>query len=249
METNLQPHIRLSKDLQVNYALLPGDPLRVDRVKPFLTDVKDLEFNREYKSAVGFYKGFKVLVVSTGIGGPSTGIAIEELANIGVKSMIRIGSCGALQKYMQLGDLVVASGSVRDEGTSKAYIHKSYPAVADHQLLTSIENACKEKHLRYHVGLVRSHDSFYTDKEEAIDEFWSEKGILGADMETSSLFVIGRLRGLKTASILNVVVPSQGNLETGINDFVSGEEQTYEGEEKQIKVSLEAFASIHHNKS
>lgn len=245
MQENVQPHIQLTDDLEVEKVLLPGDPARVDRVKKWLTSPKELIFNREYKSVIGYYKGSKILVISTGMGGPSTGIAVEELINIGIKYAIRIGSCGALQQGIQLGDLIIATAAVRDEGTTKAYIDDHYPAVASFPLLSHIKEAINHYHYPHHYGIVRSHDSFYTDKEEMIAKFWSKKGILGADMETASLFVVGGLRGLQTASILNVVVTSDGDLESGINDFVSKESKVAEAEQKQIEVSLEALASIH----
>ncbi len=96
--SQLQPHIRLDSSLKIKYALLPGDPARLDRIAPFLEDAQELAYNREYRSLRGLYKGIEILAISTGIGGASAGIAIEELHNIGVSAMIRIGSCGSLQK-------------------------------------------------------------------------------------------------------------------------------------------------------
>ena len=128
---NPQPHLRLDSAHSAVSALLPGDPARLDRIKSFLTDVTGLAYNREFRSLVGTYQGARVLAVSTGIGGASAGIAVEELHALGVKNMIRIGSCGALQPQVKLGDLILVSGAVRDDGASKAYIDPIYPAVAD----------------------------------------------------------------------------------------------------------------------
>jgi uridine phosphorylase len=242
--SNIQPHIRCSSEDSAEYAILPGDPGRVDRIKVFLENVKVIAFNREYKTITGYYKGVKVMVTSTGIGGPSTGIAIEELNNIGVKTLIRIGSCGALQSEMKLGDLVIATGAVRNEGTSDAYIERGYPAVPHHDVLFSIIKSAEGLGYTYHCGRVRSHDSFYTDKEEEIDGFWSDKGILGADMETSPLFVVGGLRGLRTGSILNVVVEHNSELESGINEYVNGEEAAAEGEKREILTALESIVYL-----
>ncbi|ABP89703.1 probable uridine phosphorylase [Streptococcus suis 05ZYH33] len=127
----LQPHIRCDIEQGARYAILPGDPQRVDRVAEFLDSVEFIAFNREHKTMRGSYKGVPVLVTSTGMGGASTGIAVEELARIGVECMIRIGSCGALQPEMQMGDLVILNGAVRDEGTSRAYVDPIFPAVPD----------------------------------------------------------------------------------------------------------------------
>ena len=118
-KVSVQPHIQCSSLDAAPYALLPGDPMRVEKVKSYLKNVKEIAFNREYKSIVGSYKGVQVMVVSTGIGGPSTAVAVEELSRIGVHTMIRIGSCGALDSKIQLGDLIIIDGAVRDEGTSK----------------------------------------------------------------------------------------------------------------------------------
>lgn len=243
MEKNLQPHIRVGNDQGAAYALLPGDPARVDTVAEFLTEPEVLAYNREYKTIRGLYKGVPVLVTSTGIGGVSAGIAIEELKNIGVKVMIRIGSCGALQPTIHIGDLVIASGAVRNDGASYAYINKAYPAIPDTELLFHVIGAARSNAARHRVGIVRCHDSFYTDKEQEIDKYWSEKGILASDMETAALFVIGGLRGIKTASILNVVVEQEGNLEGGINDYIDKKNSSKQGEEQEILTALDAIIS------
>lgn len=244
MGTNMQPHLRCGIEDTAEYAILPGDPQRIERIKTFLEDVKEVAYNREFRTISGYYKGVKVLVTSTGIGGPSTCIAVEELNNIGVKTMIRIGSCGALQPDMKLGELVIGNGAVRDEGTSATYIDRIYPAVPDTEVLMALLNSAKKLGIPYHCGKIRSHDSFYTDREEQIDQYWSEVGVLGADMESSPLFVIGALRNIKTASILNVVVESNGNLESGINDYVGGESQTAIGEKNEILLALEAIVQL-----
>lgn len=247
MLNDIQPHIRCSSEDAAEYAIMPGDPERVERVKSFLDNPKDIAYNREFKSCIGFYKGVKVMVVSTGIGGASTGIAVEELKNIGVKTLIRIGSCGALQPGIKLGDLIIANGAVRDDGTSLTYIENSYPAVPDTEVLISLMESAKRLKYTYHCGRIRSHDSFYTDREEQIDAYWAKAGILGSDMESSALFVIGGLRKLRTASILNVVVESNGKLDDGINDYVDGESKTAIGEKKEIITVLEAIVRLEEN--
>lgn len=239
--SELQPHIRLSREDSAKYALLPGDPGRIDSIKEFLSDVSELAYNRELRSISGYYKGTKVLAVSTGMGGASTGIAVEELRNIGVEFMIRIGSCGALDSKMRLGDLLIVNGAVRDEGTSKAYIESIYPAIPDTDLLINVIQAAQEHKVPFHVGKARSHDSFYTDREEEIDRYWSDKGVMGADMETAALFVIGSLREVRTASILNTVVEYEGDLTKEINHYVDGETSVKQGERNEILIALEAF--------
>lgn len=240
----LMPHLTLPDNLGIHYGILPGDPARVDRIGEQLEDVQELAFNREYKSIRGTYKGLPVLAVSTGIGGPSMGIAVEELTRMGVTHLIRIGSCGALQKNIRLGDLILVQGAVRDEGASKTYLDPIYPAVPDFDLLCACAAAAKEEGIPAHVGLARSHDSFYTDREDEIDAFWSGKGVLGADMETAALFVIGRLRGVHTASILNTVVEYEDSLEDNINSYTDGASKMMQGEHNEIHTALEACYRI-----
>lgn len=238
---DLQAHIRLSKEDSAKYAILPGDPGRIDHIKTFLTDIKELAYNREMRSVSGYYKGIKILAVSTGMGGASTGIAVEELHNIGVQYMIRIGSCGALDSRMRYGDLLLVNGAVRDDGASKAYIESIYPAIPDTELLINIMEAAKEYKVPFFVGKARSHDSFYIDREEEICKYWSSKGIMGSDMETAALLTIGGLRGVKTASILNTVVEFEGDLAKEINGYVDGEASMKQGEKNEILIALEAF--------
>lgn len=239
-----QAHIHLTKADGAGYALLPGDPERVSRVKAFLDDPVELAYNREYRSVKGTYKGTDVLVVSTGIGSPSAAIALEELKQIGVHTLIRIGSSGALQPEIKVGDLILCEGAVRAEGTSKAYISASYPAVSNHTILSELKSHAETLEIPHHLGLVRSHDSFYTDDEEAIDTYWSKQGLIGSDMETAALFTLSRLRGLRAASVLNVVVPYSGDLQTGINQLQSGESLTKTGEQNEIRLALETIASL-----
>ena len=237
----LQAHIRISSDVNVKYALLPGDPKRIDAVAEHLTDVVSLADNREFRSIRGNYKGVPILAISTGIGGPSTAIAIEELSNCGIKYAIRIGSCGALQPNIGIGELVIASAAVRDDGVSRTYISESFPAVADPGLLFLCKKAAEQCGFPHHTGIVRSHDSFYTDREDEICTYWSERGVLGADMETAALFVIGGLRGMKTVSILNNVVTFGDDAAEGVASYVSGENLAAEGERREIITALEAF--------
>lgn len=140
----LQAHIRLDSSLNIRYALLPGDPGRIDRIAVHLQNVRELACNREYRSIAGTYKGVPILAVSTGIGGASMGIAVEELHACGVACAIRIGSCGALQHNIAPGELILAEGAVRDDGASAAYLPLGYPAVADHRLLECCCAAAEE---------------------------------------------------------------------------------------------------------
>ncbi|MBR0367799.1 MAG: nucleoside phosphorylase [Clostridia bacterium] len=239
-----QPHIALDESLGIKYALLPGDPARVDRIKAFLEDPRELAYNREYRSVRGRYKGVDVLAMSTGMGGCSVGIAVEELRNIGVRAAIRVGSCGALQKGIGLGDLIVVSGAVRDDGASKAYLPNIYPAYADIRLLSCILDAAAALGVPFHEGVAHSHESFYHDEADEVSAYWSKKGVLGADMESAALLTIGRLRGMRAASILNNVVLYGADTADAVGDYANGASATARGERDAIRVALEAVVRL-----
>ena len=242
----LQPHIRLTEQVNASCALLPGDPGRIDRIAPYLTEVEPLAYNREYRSIRGLYKGLPVIAISTGIGGASTAIAVEELNKVGVKAMIRIGSCGALQKDVALGELLLAAGAVRDEGASRAYADIRYPAVADFSLLSCCREAALKQGFPHRLGLIRSHESFYIDDAQEKADYWAKQGILGEDMETAALLTVASLRGVAAASILNNVVLYGLDTASGIDSYVSGEDLCAKGERNEILTALEAFLSWAH---
>ena len=239
-----QPHIALDEGLGISYAILPGDPARVDRIKEFLEDPVELAYNREFRSVRGRYRGVDVLALSTGIGGCSAGIAAEELHNIGVRAAVRVGSCGALQKNIALGDLIVVSGAVRDDGASKAYLPDIYPAYADIELVSCILDAARALGVPHREGVAHSHESFYHDEAEDVSAYWSRKGVLAADMESAALLTIGRLRGLRAASILNHVVLYGADTADAVGDYALGDSATARGERDEIRVALEAFVRL-----
>lgn len=240
-----QPHILCEEKDISEYVILPGDPGRVLRVAEFLDSYKEIAYNREFKTIRGKYKGVPITVVSTGIGGPSAAIAIEELVACGAKYLIRIGSGGAVQPYIKLGDLVIASGAIREDGTTNMYVSPNFPAIANIELTSKLIETSKELAYSHYVGLIRSHDSFYIDEEENIMEYWREKNILSSDMETSTLFVIGQLRGVKTASILNTVVECEDDVKEGIANYVGESVGSVEGEKREIILALETYYNIH----
>lgn len=165
----MQPHIHLNEGLGIRCAILPGDPARVERIAAYLDDVCDHGSHREYRSISGTWRGVPVLAMSTGMGGPSTAIAVEELRRIGVESLLRIGSCGALQSGIAVGELLLVQAAVRDEGTSRAYVPEGYPAVSDAALLALCARSARRRGMKAHIGLVRSHDSFYIDGQEDVN--------------------------------------------------------------------------------
>ena len=237
-----QAHIMLDESLGIRYALMPGDPGRIRRIGEHLENVRRMENNREFLSIRGSYKGVDVLAISTGIGGCSAGIAVEELKNIGVEAMIRIGSCGALQRGIGLGELIFAAAAVRDDGASKAYVPDIFPACANRELLNCCVEAAGSLGAVWHEGIVHSHESFYHEENEAQSAYWSSKGVLGADMETAAIYTIAGLRGLKAASILNNVVLYGQDTADSIGDYVQGAQLAQRGETLEILTALGGFA-------
>ncbi|MBR6232691.1 MAG: nucleoside phosphorylase [Erysipelotrichaceae bacterium] len=236
-----QPHIALDESLQAPCALMPGDPRRVDVIAQYLDDVRELAFNREYRSIIGTYKGMKVIGISTGMGGPSVAIGVEELKNIGVHTMMRVGSAGALQAGIDLGDLILCEGAVRDEGTSKAYVDAIYPAIADFRLLNHCLDAANDFTYKSHSGIILSHESFYYDDDAKDSLKWSKKGVLASDFETAALYTVARLRGVHAASILNNVVLWGENTSDSIGSYQEGAKKTALGEKAEILTALEAM--------
>ncbi|MCD6633196.1 nucleoside phosphorylase [Lactococcus cremoris] len=233
----LQAHIQLKKTDAVEDAIIVGDPARVDKVAKFLTEFRELKYNREFRSLRGTYKNKEVLVLSTGVGAPSAAIAIEELHNIGVKRIIRVGSAGALKLGIGLGNPIIGEGAVRDDGLTKMYVPEQYPAVPSSTLLAKAKEIAPEAI----YGIIRSHDGFYMDNNEQTQEYWSNFGLIGEDMESGALFTVGRLRGIETLSILNNVVAYKEDLQAGVNDLVSGADKVIEGEKRTIEIALEVL--------
>jgi len=235
-----QYHIHAKPGDVGKYVLLPGDPDRVLRIAKYLDDPKEIAFYREHRTCTGSYKGITISATSTGMGCPSTAIAVEELANVGATHFIRVGSTGALQKGLNIGDLVVSTGSLRLDGTSSYYAHEGFPAVPDHFLTHALIDTAHElkEELGYdlHAGIGVTSDAFYGETPELI-RFMIEHRALNVEMESSVLFIIAHMRGLKAAMICAV----SSNLAT--NDFIyeGVNEGLVKGWDNEIKVVLEAI--------
>ena len=152
LDTPIQYHVQLKKGDVSDFVILPGDPGRVEFIAEHFDTAKLVADNREYKTMTGSYKGRSVTVTSTGIGCPSTAIAVEELANVGVKTFVRLGTSGAMQEYTRIGDKVIATGAVRFEGTSVQYMPIEFPAVASHDMVAALIKSAKNSKIgRAHV--------------------------------------------------------------------------------------------------
>ncbi|EHU4932546.1 nucleoside phosphorylase [Vibrio vulnificus] len=237
-----QPHLCVDETQVAERVIVCGEPDRVNRIAALLENAELIAENREYRLFNGEFQGKAITVCSTGIGAPSMIIAVEELKQCGAKYIIRVGSAGAMQPNIALGELIVAEGAVRDEGGSKAYIDAAYPAYASFSLLKGLDGYLQMQTVPYHMGVVRSHDSFYTDDEETLCQYWNKKGILGADMETSALFTVGRLRGLHVASVLNNVVRYQQDVKEGVSQYVNDDDAMMAGEKRASLAALTALS-------
>ncbi|EGR8988672.1 uridine phosphorylase [Vibrio vulnificus] len=237
-----QPHLCVDETQVAERVIVCGEPDRANRIAALLENAELIAENREYRLFNGEFQGKAITVCSTGIGAPSMIIAVEELKQCGAKYIIRVGSAGAMQPNIALGELIVAEGAVRDEGGSKAYIDAAYPAYASFSLLKGLDGYLQMQTVPYHMGVVRSHDSFYTDDEETLCQYWNRKGILGADMETSALFTVGRLRGLHVASVLNNVVRYQQDVKEGVSQYVNDDDAMMAGEKRASLAALTALS-------
>ena len=194
---------------------LPGDVHRAKFIASLFDDAEFVAHKRQYVTYTGTYKGVRMSVTSTGIGCPALSIAVEELIHVGAKNFIRIGTCGALQKYVKLGDIIIATAGVRGDGTSREYFPLEYPAVADFYVLESLIQAAEARNVNPHVGIVRGHDAFYAESILAnkdwlaLDRPWIESNVLSVENETPTLFTLSTVRKCRGGTIL---VPSGHHL-------------------------------------
>ena len=214
LDNDVQYHVQLKQGDVSDFVILPGDPGRVEFIAEHFDSATLVADNREYKTMTGKYKGRSVSVTSTGIGCPSTAIAVEELANVGVKTFVRLGTSGAMQDYTRVGDKVIATGAVRFEGTSVQYMPIEFPAVASHDMVSALIKSAQKSDLTHHIGIVQSKDSFYGQHNpegmpiasELLQKWdaWVKGGVLCSEMEAATLFVVGSYRKLRTGAVLLV---------------------------------------------
>lgn len=220
MDTERQFHIRTLSDEVGRYVILPGDPNRVPKIAKLLDNAHQVSNNREYNVYTGFLNGEKVTVCSTGIGGPSAAIAVEELIKCGADTFIRIGTSGGMDLEVCGGDLVIASAAVRGEGTSAEYLPLDYPAVANFDVINALKQAAtklssNELGNKYHIGVVHSKDSFYGEVEpenspvsDNIKSRWNSYlkcGCLTSEMECASIFAVGIARKVRCGGVMTAL--------------------------------------------
>ncbi len=249
LDTEKMYHINLSKeDIQgAKYAILPGDPGRVSKIAAFFENAHQISYNREYNSYIGELKGEKVLCVSTGIGGPSAAICIEELHQLGVDNFIRVGTCGGMQMDVLAGDNIIVTGAIRMEGTSKEYLPIEFPAVADLDVSSALKGAAKKLGLRSHIGIVQCKDSFYGQHSpsrmpvsyelENKWQAWIRGGCLGSEMETAALFTVCSTLGARAGAVM-LCVWNQERVDAGLPN------ETNHDTESAIKIAVEAIKTL-----
>ena len=211
----VQFHIQCAPGQVGKYCILPGDPGRCESIARYFDDPVHVQTNREYTTYTGTLLGEKVSVCSTGIGGPSAVIAMEELHNIGADTFIRVGTCGGIKLEVQSDDVVVATGAVRMEGTSREYAPLEWPAVPDFAVTQALVQAAQNLGKPWHAGVVQCKDSFYGQHSPARMpvsyeleqkwEAWKRLGVLASEMESAALFAVAAARGVRCGSVFHVI--------------------------------------------
>lgn len=246
-EVGLQYHLQIRPGDVGRYVILPGDPKRCEKIAKHFEDTKLIADSREFVTYTGYLDGEKVSVTSTGIGGPSASIAMEELVLCGADTFIRVGTCGGIELDVKGGDIVVATGAVRMEGTSREYAPIEYPAVADLDVANALVAACKDLGYPYHTGVVQCKDAFYGQHEpermpvsyELLNkwEAWKRMGCLASEMESAALFIVaGKLRVRAGSCFL--VVANQEREKLGLENPVIHDT------DMAIRVAVEAIRKM-----
>lgn len=246
-EEGLQYHIGLRKGDVGKYVILPGDPKRCAKIAKYFDDAKLIADSREYVTYTGYLDGVKVSVTSTGIGGPSASIALEELVRVGADTFLRVGTCGGMQTEIMGGDLVIATGAIRMEGTSKEYAPIEFPAVANLDIINALVQAAKELNKKYHVGIVQCKDAFYGQHEpetkpvdyELVNKWnaWVRLGCKASEMESAALFVVGDYLKVRVGSSF-LVVANQEREKLGLENPVVHDT------EAAIEITIQAIRNL-----
>ena len=220
-EEGLQYHLNIRKGDVGKYVILPGDPKRCAKIAEHFEDAKLVADNREYVTYTGYLDGEKVSVTSTGIGGPSASIALEELVRSGADTFVRVGTCGGIDIDVKGGDIVIATGAIRTEGTTREYAPIEFPAVANYDVVTALLQAGKTLGYTTHAGVVQCKDSFYGQHEPEVMpvsyelrqkwEAWKRLGVKASEMESAALFVVASHLGVRVGSTFLVVGNQERN--------------------------------------
>lgn len=246
-DADRQYHIQTAKGEVGRYVILPGDPKRCEKIAGYFENPVFVADNREYITYTGTLDGVRVSVTSTGIGGPSAAIAMEELWRCGADTFVRIGTCGGMQTEVKSGDLVIATGAIRMEGTSKEYAPVEFPAVADLDVTNALVSAAKEKGYPFHTGVVQCKDAFYGQHEPETKpvsyelmnkwEAWKRLGCLASEMESAALFTVASYLGVRAGSCF-LVMANQEREKEGLDNPVVHDTDT------AIQAAVEAIRRL-----
>ncbi len=219
-DSNLQYHIKLKPGDVGRYVLLPGDPGRCERIAKYFDGAVKVAQNREYTTYTGTLLGEKVSVVSTGIGCPSTAIAVEELVKIGADTFIRVGTSGGIQPDTKTGEVAIVTGAIRDEGTTRQYLPIEYPAVADTDVVVALRDAAKQLDQPFRLGVSQSKDAFYSETEpdrmpmpnrlKERWEAWRAGGAVCSEMEAAALFIVAGIHRKRAGGVMMMVAEGEG---------------------------------------
>lgn len=215
-----QPHLLVEEGDVHDLVLIPGDPGRVDRIAEHCEGSTLVAENREYRLVNATYADRSVTICSTGIGCPSAAIAVEELRNVGARTVIRIGTCGGLQSNLEIGDMVVATGAAKEEGTTKRYESVAYPAVPDYDVVSALVEGAKANDEDVHVGPIVSDDAYYNETDAYVAD-WEDASLLAIEMEAAAVFSLARRRGMRAGAICTV----DGNLVEGTQKGADSDEE------------------------
>lgn len=242
-----QYHVGLKPGDIGEYVILPGDPHRVPKIAAYFDNPVKVADSREFVTYTGTLDGVKVSCTSTGVGGPSASIALEELCNVGGKTFIRVGTCGGMDINVKGGDIVIATGAVRQDGTSKEYAPIEYPAVPDVTVAASLVFAARDLGFKYHTGVVQCKDAFYgqhmpealPNSHELLNKWdaWLRLGCKASEMESSTLFIVGAYRKVRVGSVF-LVVANQEREKAGLPN--KQEHDT----DRAIRVAIEAIRML-----
>ena len=233
-----QYHIQVAKGEVGRYVILPGDPKRCKKIAQYFDDPVFVADNREYVTYTGTLDGVKVSVTSTGIGGPSASIAMEELYQCGADTFVRIGTCGGMQPEVKSGDIVVATGAIRMEGTSKEYAPIEFPAVANLEVINALVEGAKKEGCEFHTGVVQSKDAFYGQHELMNKwEAWKRLGCLASEMESAALFVVANYLKVRAGACF-LVLANQEREKLGLDNPVVHDT------DKAIQVAVQAIREL-----
>jgi len=245
-----QHQIKCHDEDITKYCLIPGDHIRGKKIAEQMDDVRLLSSTRAIFVYIGTYKGIPMNICSTGMGGPQVAIAMEELANMGADTFIRVGSCGAMQDDMGVGDIVIATATNREGGTSHNYLPVSFPAVSDFFVTRELYDVANELGLKIHIGVVTAGDAFYAPKDPEARSLLKKAGVLCGEMESDTVFILGNYRGLRAGALFvsdggpkAKEIKSRGSTQINIANHAS-DEDFLRGEDNIIKIALEAMYRI-----